>query len=259
MSELLDFHNISDGLYDSFVHVLEVMNTLKTFVDELSLLANELAPLFSGLATLSSYFKLVERFGEHQFVLVDSYTGDFFQFYVAEDIDFLAERYFASSEQVEKTASLCGLSSNAVFVQAMDAFRLEFYDLAIIGFTAVLDRVLADTTGKIKVTSLKRQFKILHRQLEAIDYRPIVNPEIDEYVLYLTYCKAIELFIENSDFEGLEPDYLNRHWIMHGRTNKKYTRLDCVKVINLIYGTIKIRQIGSEVAISTVGIGSDAS
>lgn len=35
----------------------------------------------------------------------------------------------------------------------------------------------------------------------------------------------------NSHFDKSEPDNLNRHWVMHGRTRRTYTRYDFLKVL----------------------------
>ena len=60
------------------------------------------------------------------------------------------------------------------------------------------------------------------------------------FSLFYTFNKTVEIFTANSDFHGKEPKGLNRHWIAHGRSRRKKTKLDCVKLINLVYGIILI-------------------
>ena len=70
----------------------------------------------------------------------------------------------------------------------------------------------------------------------------------DEYAtltLALTLEKTLDSFSAFSDFSKKEPKGLNRHWIAHGRSTRKKTKLDCVKMINLIYGLLLIEQLDS--------------
>ena len=61
----------------------------------------------------------------------------------------------------------------------------------------------------------------------------------------MTLEKTLDSFSAPSDFKGKEPKGLNRHWIAHGRATRKKTKLDCVKMINLIYGLLLIGELES--------------
>lgn len=62
----------------------------------------------------------------------------------------------------------------------------------------------------------------------------------------LTFEKTMELFSTNFDFKGEEPKELNRHWIMHGRSRRRKTEHDCVKLIYFIYGILLIDEFGKK-------------
>ena len=47
-------------------------------------------------------------------------------------------------------------------------------------------------------------------------------------------------------FDDPEPKILNRHWIMHGRSLRRKTKLDCVKMIRFIYGIILLDEIAQQ-------------
>lgn len=63
-----------------------------------------------------------------------------------------------------------------------------------------------------------------------------------DYVLITTYLKTIELFGTDSRFNGNIPD-LNRHWIMHGRMGRKMDQVDCIRLINMLQGTILLAEL----------------
>ena len=70
-----------------------------------------------------------------------------------------------------------------------------------------------------------------------------------DFLVFLTYNEAIDGIGDDEEFDKEEPQEVNRNWLMHGRTDKVYTRLDCVKVLNMIYGTIRLGELGKADAI----------
>lgn len=66
-----------------------------------------------------------------------------------------------------------------------------------------------------------------------------------ELLLFITYPKTLELFGRYNDFENNEEQkLLNRHWIMLGKSEKNYLKLDCVKILRMSYGTIRLGKLG---------------
>ena len=54
------------------------------------------------------------------------------------------------------------------------------------------------------------------------------------YEISSTYLNRI--FIDGSyKFEnGIEPPYLNRNWLMHGRINRSIKRCECIQILNAL-------------------------
>lgn len=124
-----------------------------------------------------------------------------------------------------------------LFNQSVDAFTHGNCDLAVAGFVPVFDGLLSDissnTTHSLspRVDAIK---KILDRQVLG------GNNNFVMLSFAWTFTKTIESFAAFSKFSEKEPKGLNRHWIAHGRSRRKKTKLDCVKMINLIYGLLLI-------------------
>ena len=132
-----------------------------------------------------------------------------------------------------------------LYSQSVNAFRNGDSDLAVTGFTSVLDGLLADISGNV-TSSLKPRIDVIKQKL---DNDELLNH--DEYAiltLSMTLEKTLDSFSAHSDFNGKEPKGLNRHWIAHGRSTRKKTKLDCVKMINLIYGLLLIEDLESAVS-----------
>ena len=64
-----------------------------------------------------------------------------------------------------------------------------------------------------------------------------------DFILFCTYSKSLEAFGIKAEFSNDEPD-LNRHWIAHGRMNRKMQQIDCIRLINFLCGTIMIARMG---------------
>ena len=178
--------------------------------------------------------------------MVDHIPSEVVQKMDIEDINDQATEYFISDDQINKIRDACGLYDNRVFQQAVNSVIIGAYDLAIVGLIAVLDRELSQYSGQIKNVHFNPRIQTIWKKLEEKGELAINEMEDSDFFLFVAYQKAMDSFVENSDFLAPEPDYLNRHWIMHGRTNRVYTKLECVKILNMIYGTIRLGELGKQ-------------
>lgn len=126
------------------------------------------------------------------------------------------------------------LMVDPLWKQSLDAYRRDDYALSILGFAALTDRLLSkysgmDDTGiKIRVNQLIERAK--DRQLD--------DQEAAEVFLINTYEHCADVYGLACRFNDNEPAMLNRHWLMHGRRTIPVTKLDCVKLLHILYGTI---------------------
>ncbi|RKN77086.1 hypothetical protein [Paenibacillus ginsengarvi] len=68
------------------------------------------------------------------------------------------------------------------------------------------------------------------------EYKQLLN----KFYEYLVVLSSLDGYIK-SFFDGkkpfdkkVEPDYLERNWLMHGMTHRKITEIDCIKLFNAI-------------------------
>lgn len=144
-----------------------------------------------------------------------------------------------------------------LFHQSMSAYKKCDYDIAVIGFTALTDRLLSEYTGQIKVVNIKQRVQALADRIEKEGNIALDELDLNQYTLITTYTKALDVFGKRVEFTEDEPD-LNRHWIMHGRMGRSMKQIDCVRVINILYGTILMKKLGDDLA-DTAGSGTDNS
>lgn len=121
---------------------------------------------------------------------------------------------------------------DTLFQQAITAYKGELYDLAVLGFFAIIDGLLSD------ITKDRGSVKIKQRTEKAINIDPQKHPATNTSLQKLSLLMVSELLSESIPFSRLEPVTLNRHWSMHGRTRTKKHKEDCEKLILFIYGLI---------------------
>lgn len=125
---------------------------------------------------------------------------------------------------------------DALFRQTITAYKSELYDLAVLGLFAIIDGLLSDITmdrGSVKIK--KRTEKAVN--IEGI-HVSIDMADINKAIQKTSLLRVAELLSESKPFSGDEPEKLNRHWAMHGRTRTNKTKADCEKLILFIYGLI---------------------
>lgn len=227
-----------------------IQSTLQPIVEALEQYKPKVAEIGQALLQASRRFSAIRKMGDAQFVFWDYMTEEYVDAIVdSENINktlrkqMIRERFSKVYRTIDKTLSSAVMQKHKrLYSQSVNAFRSGDSDLAVTGFTSIFDGLLADTSGN-PAASLKPRINVIKHKLE--------NDELldhDEYAMItfaMTLEKTLDSFSANSDFEGEEPKGLNRHWIAHGRSTRKKTKLDCVKMINLIYGLLLIGELES--------------
>lgn len=145
--------------------------------------------------------------------------------------------YTDVDDTIGKLEEYKDLNHHQVLQQAISAYRREDYDLAVLGFTTTTDRLLSTLSGRITDVSIERRVKTLWEKIKENGDAYLNDSELREFILISTYTSAMGLFGESAPFNKTEPD-LSRHWIAHGRMDRKLGKIDCIRLINILYGTV---------------------
>lgn len=126
--------------------------------------------------------------------------------------------------------------------QSIEAMKKELFDLALVGIMVVIDDVLTNITNDA-TTSIGKRLRIIEKKLEDLldeEWKEISDRDITVIGMYITWTESLNAFNEHSNFNKpeSEPQKLNRHWTLHGRKTGFANKLDCCKIINLLYGLI---------------------
>lgn len=189
------------------------------------------------------------KLGENQIVFWDNISIDLAREIIETDnLDGLMLKYHQDNnfESIKIAISECSknriMEGNIdVFNEVIKAYYYGLYHLASIGLFALIDFCLTKLT-KMDITN----FRIRRERIEKELTTENVFDKLDRgnLAFLLTFGKAFELMIQKSDFEKEENIcQINRHWLLHGRTQKKYTQIDFIKILGVLYGLAKINDV----------------
>lgn len=159
-----------------------------------------------------------------------SKTGisSFYMFHYSEDYNF-----------DQMINSIMNNSENKQWHQAIEqcvyAYKNNMYILSICTLLPVLEGILS--TFEEDKTNI-RMMKVCKEMLNTVENKLTIDPSYLEAILnkalWISCYHFITALYQKSDFSGAEPEMLNRHWILHGRTAFNNSQIDSIRVFNAI-------------------------
>lgn len=125
--------------------------------------------------------------------------------------------------------------------QAFHAYESGSYALAILGMLATIDALLSNISGMINSTGMMQRINsILVKLSQKI---PVTKRELKDAYLVCTTAITLKGLTINRNFDEPDPEGINRHWLMHGRSRREISRLDCIKMLRLINGILLMHEL----------------
>ncbi|MCH5320542.1 MAG: hypothetical protein J1E36_02185 [Eubacterium sp.] len=228
-NSFLDVINVSEGF-------LKISKALDGFCNWYTSNADTIASCIEGFIDFGIWGSAIKKLEDKQIVFTDDITSELAkEIYDADDVDAIVEQYYFQNfeERMSLLIDRCQQSSQVIeyqnlYSQIISAYRMTHYHLACIGLFAMLDGILADISNLI-TTNYKKRLNIIERKL----CDNIKLSEIDRRTLciYSTIKSFDTSILCNSDLSGNEPNSLNRHWTLHGRAKREYSKYDFLKIL----------------------------
>ena len=125
--------------------------------------------------------------------------------------------------------------------QAFEAYEHGSYALSILGMLAAIDALLSNVSGMINSTGMVQRINsIIEKLSQKI---PVTKQEIKDAYLVCTTAITLQGLTINKKFEEANPEGINRHWLMHGRSHRKISQIDCIKMLRLINGILLMHEL----------------
>ena len=151
-----------------------------------------------------------------------------------EDINaFLADYFTCDDYKVTKSMIDSILQSKIreplkeLVRQCWDAFQGELYAVCSTSLLSVIEGVLSEFGDD------KQDVRMMRICQYHVDSFPADGSTIEKHV-WISYNTFIRKLYEKSDFNSSEPDVINRHWLLHGRSDYEQTEIDCIRLFNAV-------------------------
>lgn len=222
----------------------------------------------------SSHRKMCEKLGENGWVVSGTCTPNTLSEWTVE-IDTNGEEsieaYFAAEslqsiiENIRER--LAGETYLYYWEQGITHFRNADYNASAMFLLALIDRIFSlvktpyfldssgnivhDKNGRIKRLSSGQLYNYAGMEI-LIDtvHKNTKNKPLNRSFTLIEYIPSLVMFLHRVFFDGkytfeqeIEPPYLNRNWLMHGRMTRNVERYECVQLINAIDTLLSIKRL----------------
>ena len=111
--------------------------------------------------------------------------------------------------------------------ECWDAFQSKLYAICATSLLSVIEGVLSEFSDD---KSDVRMMKVCQKH---VDEFPQDGSSILKHV-WISYNNFIRNLYLKSDFKQDEPDEVNRHWLLHGRSDFEIEEIDCLRLFNAV-------------------------
>lgn len=147
------------------------------------------------------------------------------------------KKYYQSMKEYLISSKECEKNSSEHIRQCFFAFEQGQYFICACGLLTILEGILAGYAQSSN-TRLSSLFKRIEEEI-------VENQDTDQILAAANMRGYIELLTAKSDFQGgIEPNELNRHWLLHGRSQRTVEKADCLRLFITVSIILEISQLG---------------
>ena len=228
-----NYDKFFEGAKTMLIKFAEVLVSAREWYEQNS---ENIAKYLLAFADFGTWCSATDKLAERQIVFTDDLTVDFArEICNSVNVDELVQGYYFNNNEkniimlIERCESANEIMPyKDLYAQIIDAYQKRHYHLACIGMFSLLDGVLADVSEMISATNFKQRINAIEKKIDdKIDLNDVDRKTL---CIYTSTEQIKESMFGRSDFEAAEPDNLNRHWLIHGRTRKAYSKYDFLKI-----------------------------
>ena len=236
-----DDNKLASSIQDLFFSITELVhNAIECFLRNIDL---------SKITSLiPDYMIAIKKLQDHQYVLFNHISKEYMQQIIdSKDVEATIID-FESKNSYERSATIISSIGCHEYIQAykilydqtVSAYASGQFNVAALGILALTDSVLSIVADDIDSSSGYKRCQIIY---ENIDNQKIVpDEEIEFFSLGWTLGETYKTLYKRNDFSGPEPVYMNRNRIMHGRSTRIMTKIDCIKLWYFLFVLILIKE-----------------
>lgn len=224
-------------------------NALEKVTAEIDARMPKIVETLAAFGKMALWVNVVNKLAKEQIVFTDDLTVDLAcNWSRGEDISEAVEDYYFGEGHIQTLTDRVGKNAalknyHGFYIEILESFQKQHYQLACIGLFALLDGVLSDLTNMAAVTNYKKRIGEIESAVRKNDDLTVLDRK------FLCVSQGIKSASDSMfcrvDFAGTETGLLNRHWLQHGRTHRTYTRMDFLKALLLVDGVLFFAEQGT--------------
>lgn len=225
-----------DALNNMIYMAREFGRVLKTVKDWWNEHQDGIKTVLSGLLKFSAWYSAAKKMIDKQIVFTDVITDQFAEeINNTDSIEKRVRKYYFDNDQEKfnklfyRCVEYKQVSSfNTLFKQIRNSYKNRDYEICCIALFTITDGLLS-TISHDSSTAYKRRIDALR---EKVDKRTSLS-DFDRRVLtvYTAMYEFDKSVFAFSNFALEETEGINRHRLLHGRTNRDYDEFDVLKVL----------------------------
>lgn len=210
----LPFHELEGPATEDIKSGLDTIDEEYSKISELIGINGWTIPMSMGLSKLDD---LLDK--EITIELLDSFfTG----FYTGKNLKLMVKHVKNSSIKT---------TQKKLFNQCLESFSRKNYLICTTALITILEGLLSEFGDDKKDI---RMIRICRFQMDQTK----TDKKIINHLVWVSFYNFIKELYDKSAFDESEPDRINRHWILHGRTEKQVGEADCLRLFNAIYSLV---------------------
>ena len=112
--------------------------------------------------------------------------------------------------------------------ECWQAFKNKMYAVCATSLLSVIEGVLSEFSDD------KQDVRMMKVCQKHVDTFPQNGSTILKHV-WISYNQFIRNLYQKSDFSAAEPTDINRHWLLHGRSDFEIEEMECVRLFNAVH------------------------
>lgn len=211
---------INNDAFQNYIQE-ETKKRMQEFDETLSKLTDKLAPLGWTLPTELGVYAINVLGNTNEIEDINKFFYDFYTYDDGINFKILLETIDKSmiEDQFKKAVKECVFS-----------FKNCKYIITVNTLLAVIEGMLSRFYENKDNIQMMRVCREIVEKSEQSDSN---NGSIEKYI-WKSYLNFITSLYTKSSFSENEPQGLNRHWLLHGRSEYNVTEVECYKLFNAI-------------------------
>ncbi len=152
-----------------------------------------------------------------------------------DDVNSFMEQFYSYDNYRNMKAMIKGIKESKIkegliklVTECWSAFNTKMYAICATSLLSVIEGILSEFSDNKQDT---RMMKVCQKH---IDNFPSDGSTILKHV-WISYNQFIRNLYQKSDFTADEPETINRHWLLHGRSDFEVEEIECMKLFNAIH------------------------